>query len=45
MPGLLVRDVLIADVERHTKAGKPLAAPTPGRIINVGERLPPADAN
>ena len=45
LPGLLVRDVLVADVERHTKAGKPLAAPTPGRIINRSAKIPTADAN
>ena len=45
MPGLLVREVLIADVERHTKAGKPLAAPAPGRIINRSAKAPTADAN
>ena len=45
MPGLLVRDVLVADVERHTKAGKPLAAPEPGRIVNRSAKAPTADAN
>jgi 2',3'-cyclic-nucleotide 2'-phosphodiesterase (5'-nucleotidase family) len=37
-PGLLVRDVLVSDVERHGKTGQPLAAPTPGRIVNVSAK-------
>jgi 2',3'-cyclic-nucleotide 2'-phosphodiesterase/3'-nucleotidase len=34
MPGLLMRDLLIADVEKHGKTGVPLSAPKPGRIVN-----------
>jgi 2',3'-cyclic-nucleotide 2'-phosphodiesterase (5'-nucleotidase family) len=34
MPGLLMRDLLIADVEKHGKSGVPLAAPKPGRVVN-----------
>jgi 2',3'-cyclic-nucleotide 2'-phosphodiesterase/3'-nucleotidase len=45
LPGLLVRDVLISDVERRTKAGQTLSAPTPGRIVNVSAKTPTADAN
>ena len=45
LPGLLVRDILIADVERRTKAGQVLAAPTPGRIVNLSAKAPTADAN
>jgi 2',3'-cyclic-nucleotide 2'-phosphodiesterase (5'-nucleotidase family) len=45
LPGLLVRDVLISDVERRTKAGQVLAAPTPGRIVNRSAKAPTADAN
>jgi 2',3'-cyclic-nucleotide 2'-phosphodiesterase (5'-nucleotidase family) len=45
LPGLLVRDLLIADVERRTKAGQVLAAPTPGRIVNRSAKVPTADAN
>jgi 2',3'-cyclic-nucleotide 2'-phosphodiesterase/3'-nucleotidase len=48
LPGLLMRDLLIADVEKHGKSGVPLEAPKPGRIVNTSAtKVDPAtsDAN
>jgi 2',3'-cyclic-nucleotide 2'-phosphodiesterase (5'-nucleotidase family) len=45
LPGVLVRDALIADVEKHGKANVPFEAPTPGRIVNRSAKAPTADAN
>ena len=44
LPGILVRDALVADMERRGKAMQPLGAPTPGRIVNQAAKAPASEA-
>jgi hypothetical protein len=44
LPGLLVRNVLIADVERRGKAGTLLTAQAAGRIVNKSAKATAQDA-
>ncbi len=40
LPGVLVRNALVADMERRGKAGQPLVAATPGRITSPSSKAP-----
>ena len=44
LPGILVRDALVRDMERRGKANQPLVAPTPGRIVNRTDKAQPSQA-
>jgi len=44
MPGILVRDALVKDMERRGKADQPLTIPTPGRIVNRTDKAPASQA-
>ncbi|MEP7028602.1 MAG: 5'-nucleotidase C-terminal domain-containing protein, partial [Candidatus Eisenbacteria bacterium] len=42
LPGVLVRDALVKDVERRTRAGQSLVPATPGRIVSRSAKPQPA---